>query len=81
VVTTGGSTIDAIKRARKAGLQVSEVIVLVDREEDEGKRNIEAQDVDFTALFILADLLKISEAHTTTEARPEQSGSRQAKTA
>ena len=81
VVTTGGSTIDAITRARKAGLQVSRVIVLVDREEDEGKRNIEAQDVDFSALFTLADLLKISEAHTTEEARAEQSGSRQAKTA
>jgi len=81
VVTTGGSTIAAITRAREAGLQVSSVIVLVDREEDEGKQNIEAQDVDFTALFTLADLLKISEAHTTAKARPEQSGSRQAKTA
>src|SRR5229473_1925356 len=71
VVTTGGSTIDAITRARKAGLHVNKVIVLIDREEDEGKRNIEAHDVDFTALFTLADLLRVSEAHATADTRTD----------
>jgi orotate phosphoribosyltransferase len=33
VVTTGGSTIDAITKCREAGLQVVGVVVLVDREE------------------------------------------------
>jgi orotate phosphoribosyltransferase len=33
VVTTGGSTIDAINKCREAGLQVVGVVVLVDREE------------------------------------------------
>jgi orotate phosphoribosyltransferase len=39
VITTGGSTITAIERAREAGLLVERVIALVDREEG-GKENI-----------------------------------------
>ncbi len=36
VVTTGGSTIDAIRKCRDGGLEVVQVLVLVDREEDGG---------------------------------------------
>ena len=36
VVTTGGSTIDAIRRCREEGLEVRAVIVLVDRQEHGG---------------------------------------------
>jgi orotate phosphoribosyltransferase len=39
VITTGGSTITAIERAREKGLAVERVIVLIDREEG-GKENI-----------------------------------------
>jgi len=39
VITTGGSTITAIERAREAGLVIERVIVLIDREEG-GKENI-----------------------------------------
>ncbi|MBM4313829.1 MAG: orotate phosphoribosyltransferase [Deltaproteobacteria bacterium] len=39
VITTGGSTITAIDRARQKGLVVERVIVLIDREEG-GKENI-----------------------------------------
>ncbi len=39
VITTGGSTITAIERAREAGLVVERVIALIDREEG-GKENI-----------------------------------------
>jgi orotate phosphoribosyltransferase len=39
VITTGGSTITAIERAREAGLLVERVIVLIDREEG-GRENI-----------------------------------------
>jgi|SRR5664279_1905383 len=60
VVTTGNSTIKAIKGARKAGLSVSRVIVLVDREEGDGKKNIEAEGVKFDALFTLAELREVS---------------------
>lgn len=36
VVTTGGSTIDAIRRCREEGLEVVGVVALIDREEDDG---------------------------------------------
>jgi len=41
VITTGGSTITAIERAREAGLVIDRVIALIDREEG-GRANIEA---------------------------------------
>ncbi|HET6514989.1 MAG TPA: orotate phosphoribosyltransferase [Thermodesulfovibrionales bacterium] len=41
VVTTGGSTIKAIEAARKAGLNIMAVIILLDRCESEGRQNIE----------------------------------------
>ena len=41
VVTTGGSTIKAIEAARKAGLKIIAVIILLDRCECEGRENIE----------------------------------------
>jgi len=41
VITTGKSTIEAINRAREAGLHIVKVIALVDRQEG-GKENIEA---------------------------------------
>jgi len=41
VITTGGSTITAIERAREAGLVIDRVIALIDREEG-GRTNIEA---------------------------------------
>jgi orotate phosphoribosyltransferase len=39
VITTGGSTIKAIERAREAGLVIDRVIALIDREEG-GRENI-----------------------------------------
>ena len=42
VITTGGSTINAIVRAREAGLVIDRVIALIDREEESGRENIEA---------------------------------------
>lgn len=41
VITTGKSTVEAIKRAKEAGLEIVKVIALVDRQEG-GKDNIEA---------------------------------------
>jgi orotate phosphoribosyltransferase len=43
VVTTGGSTIDAIKKARADGLDIVQVLVLVDREEEGGLDRIRAE--------------------------------------
>ena len=42
VITTGGSTITAIERAREAGLVIDRVIALIDREEG-GRENIAAR--------------------------------------
>jgi orotate phosphoribosyltransferase len=42
VVTTGGSTIKAIETAKKAGLKIIAVIILLDRGEFNGRENIEA---------------------------------------
>ena len=41
VITTGGSTIKAVEALQKLGLEVSKVVVLVDREEMNGRKNIE----------------------------------------
>lgn len=60
VITTGSSTIDAIQRARAAGLVVSRAIVLVDREDGNGKQNIEATGAKCTALYTLDDLIRAS---------------------
>jgi orotate phosphoribosyltransferase len=61
VVTTGASTIQAIESARKAGLEVKRAIVLVDREEEDGKAHIEAAGVKFDALLTLSELLEESD--------------------
>ena len=58
VVTTGGSTLKAISRAREAGLRVVGVVVVVDREEDDGRERIEQEaGVPVRALFRRRDLL------------------------
>jgi orotate phosphoribosyltransferase len=54
VVTTGGSTIQAIERCRAEGLRVIQVIVLVDREEEGGIdriKGVAGADVTVRALF------------------------------
>ncbi len=61
VVTAGTSTIRAISAARDAGLIVDRVIALLDREEENGRANIEAQGVSFEALATLSDLLSQSQ--------------------
>jgi len=81
VVTTGGSTIEAIKGAREVGLIVDHVIVLVDREEDDGKRNIESCGVTCEHLFTMNDLKKAQADATTTDAESYPTGTPQAKSA
>jgi len=60
VVTTGGSTITAIKRAKEAGFEIKKVVVLIDRQEgglDAIKREVNCE---VEAIFTKAELLKIS---------------------
>ncbi|WP_428261390.1 orotate phosphoribosyltransferase [Haliangium sp.] len=56
VVTTGGSTIRAIHRARAGGLRVIHVLALVDREEEGGREAVEAQ-APLTALYGRRDFM------------------------
>lgn len=61
VVTEGTSTLKAITAARQAGLYVDRVIVLVDREEAGGRKNIEEAGVRFEALCTLRQLIESSD--------------------
>jgi orotate phosphoribosyltransferase len=54
VITTGGSSLKAVERAREAGLQVSGVVALVDREEG-GRENLERAGLLVRALFARRD--------------------------
>ena len=59
VVTTGGSTIDAIRKCREEGLRVVAVMALVDRQEEGGLEAIRREagpDVPAQAIFTKADL-------------------------
>jgi orotate phosphoribosyltransferase len=54
VCTTGGSTVKAIEAARDFGLNVAQVIVLVDREQSDGIANIQraaGPEVEVSAIF------------------------------
>jgi len=56
VITSGSSAIQAIDTVRDAGLKVDDVVAMVDREESDGRKNIEAKGVRFHAIFTLNDL-------------------------
>lgn len=63
VCTTGGSTVEAIEKARRAGMAVLGAICLVDREEGAEER-LAALDCEFERIFRLPELL---EAHDSSE--------------
>lgn len=57
VITTGGSALKAIQRARIHRLNPVMVIALVDRCEDNGKQNLEAEGIPVHALFTRRDFI------------------------
>jgi orotate phosphoribosyltransferase len=59
VLTTGQATIDAITQARAAGLDVTQALVIVDRQEDNGRQRVEALGVPLTSLLTLQDLKEL----------------------
>jgi len=61
VITTGGSTITAIERAREAGLIVERVIALIDREEG-GRENILRQSARVDAVLTRSEIMAIYKA-------------------
>jgi orotate phosphoribosyltransferase len=56
VVTTGGSSMKAVRRAEEEGLKVLGIVTLVDREEG-GRENIEAEGYWLKALFVKSELV------------------------
>ena len=56
VVTSGGSSMKAIKRAEEEGLKVLGVVTLVDREEG-GRENIEKEGYWLKSIFTKAEIL------------------------
>lgn len=62
VITTGGSTIKAIDRARNCGLKVLGVVVLIDRQEG-GKEAIEALNVPVRILLTREEIFESFESN------------------
>ena len=57
VVTTGGSTIKAIERAKEEGLKVARVLAIVDRDEG-GRENLKNYGYELEFLFTRHDFLE-----------------------
>lgn len=73
VVTTGGSTIKAIEQARKNELQISGVVVLIDRQEFQGIENIKGQvDCPVVSLFCKEEFLDEAQYTRTQESSHEK---------
>ncbi len=59
VVTTGGSTLQAIAACREARLEVVRVVVLVDRQEMNGRENIMSQIPDVVTLVTREEIMSL----------------------
>jgi orotate phosphoribosyltransferase len=59
VITTGGSTIKAIEAVQDLGLKVVKVIVLVDREEMNGRQNIQKLCPEVEALVKRSEVMEL----------------------
>lgn len=62
VITSGKSTVDAIRKCREAGVIVERAMAIVDRQEQNGRGNIEAEKVIVGALCTLGQLQEVAEA-------------------
>jgi len=56
VLTSGGSLLKAVASARQAGLLVSHALVIVDRQEQEGRATVEEEGVKVISLLTIEDL-------------------------
>ena len=59
VITTGGSTIKAIETVEKLGLKVAKVVVLVDREEMNGRQNIQKVCPELEVLITRSEVMAL----------------------
>ncbi|MCE5333890.1 MAG: orotate phosphoribosyltransferase [Desulfobacteraceae bacterium] len=67
VVTTGGSTLKAIEACRQHDLDIAAVVALVDRQEMNGRQNIEKEVPRFIALVTRDEVMEI---YGATKVRP-----------
>ncbi len=58
VITTGKSTIEAINKAKEAGLDIVQVIAMIDRQEG-GRQNIEALGVSVEAVITREEVMEL----------------------
>ena len=64
VLTSGGSLLKAVAAARQAGLVVSQALVIVDRNEQDGRARVEQEGVSLISLLTIDDLTRQQvEAH------------------
>ncbi|MBK8277397.1 MAG: orotate phosphoribosyltransferase [Nitrospira sp.] len=59
VLTSGGSLLRAVGAAREAGLQVDHALVIVDRQEQDGKARVEKERVQLRSLLTIQDLMTV----------------------
>jgi orotate phosphoribosyltransferase len=59
VITTGGSTIMAIETVENLGLKVAKVVVLVDREEMNGRQNIQELCPEVESLMTRSEVMEL----------------------
>lgn len=61
VLTSGGSVIKAVQAARDAGLTVSHALVIVDRQEQDGRMKVEDLGVTLISLLTIEDLMAVAD--------------------
>jgi len=69
VLTSGGSLIKSVKAAREAGLKVDHALVIVDRNEQDGRARVEEQNVTLLRLLTLKDLMDFQETQQRVAGR------------
>lgn len=57
VLTSGGSLLKAVAAARSAGLAVTHALVIVDRQEQDGRKKVEAEGLTLLSLLTVDDLI------------------------
>ncbi|MBS0152039.1 MAG: orotate phosphoribosyltransferase [Nitrospira sp.] len=60
VLTSGGSLLKAVGAARDAGLEVDHALVIVDRQEQDGKARIEKERIHLKSLLTIQDLMHVT---------------------
>jgi orotate phosphoribosyltransferase len=57
VLTSGGSLLKAVGAAREAGLRVDHALVIVDRQEQDGRARVEREKLQLISLLTIQDLM------------------------